>query len=43
MGLKQGREVAVQKVARNMLKKGFRLSQIAELTGLTEEEIEELD
>jgi predicted transposase/invertase (TIGR01784 family) len=34
-GLQQGKEESIQSIARNMLKKGFELTSIQELTGLT--------
>ena len=42
-GLNEGIKEGKREIADNMLKKGFSLSQVAELTGLTEEEIRKLN
>ncbi|MGJ7922241.1 Rpn family recombination-promoting nuclease/putative transposase [Neobacillus sp. LXY-4] len=41
-GVKKGLKEGSKNIARNMLKKGYTISQIAELTGLTEEDIRNL-
>jgi predicted transposase/invertase (TIGR01784 family) len=39
LGKQEGIEIAIHRVAKNMLEKGKPISEIAEMTGLTEEEI----
>jgi predicted transposase/invertase (TIGR01784 family) len=39
MGIEEGMELGIQKIAKKMLEKGKPISEIAELSGLTEEEI----
>jgi predicted transposase/invertase (TIGR01784 family) len=42
MGIEEGMELGIQKIAKKMLDKGKTISEIAEMTGLAEEEIRSL-
>jgi predicted transposase YdaD len=42
MGMEEGMELGIQKIAKKMLEKGKAHSEVSEMTGLTEEEIRSL-